>query len=107
MSSNAAQFDVDDSASAQLDCGAGMAGMVDAFVKADGGPDLRLYLRMRMDVIPFQRLLNHEKLKVIECPQMVRICQTVCRIRIHREHNIWESVSNCRDEVDVLARLDL
>ena len=60
MPTNTAEFDVDDSAGAEFDGGLGIATVVDAFIQTERGAKLRLQACMGVDIVPRQRLLDHQ-----------------------------------------------
>jgi hypothetical protein len=55
---NAAQFDVNDLARSQLNRSLSIAQAMNAFVQADGCLQLPLQLRMLVDLIPFQAIID-------------------------------------------------
>src|SRR6516225_10106563 len=70
VAADAAEFDVDDAAGAELDGGLRIAKVGNGFIEAQHGFDLLLQLGVRVNVVPPQRLFHHEQVVVIEAAQM-------------------------------------
>jgi hypothetical protein len=68
--------------------------------------NLGLQSSMRMDVIPFQRLLHHEELELIELSQMIGVFQSIGRVGVNRKQDPGELISNGIDIFQILAGFD-
>ena len=77
-----ADLDVDDPASSQVECLAGVLGRMDALVQADGRRELGLKPRVIDDVIVRQRLLDQQKIVGVKLLERGQIVECVCGIGI-------------------------
>src|SRR6202007_3210147 len=82
MSSHTPQLDVDNPASAQPNRSFRMEGIMNALVEADCRSKLSLQQGMLIDIVPGQRLLNHQQLIFIERFESIHVCQSVRRVGI-------------------------
>src|SRR5260370_3129384 len=57
----AANFDVDDPASAQFNCRLGITAVANRFIQANAGLDLLLQPPLALKVVPPERLLRHQQ----------------------------------------------
>jgi len=93
-SSHAPYFDIDDSACASFDCLGCIALMVNGFIETDCGAHLFLQASMVVDVIVPQRLLNHEKVELIEFAKVLHLVQRIGRVGIATQHDAGPSQTN-------------
>src|SRR4030081_1364000 len=66
VAADAAEFDVDDFAGAQLDGRARLLFGVNALVQADGGVQHFLNLDVAVEVVPAERLFDHHQVEAFE-----------------------------------------
>jgi hypothetical protein len=59
------ELNINDPAGFQFDGRESVPRIINAFIQTDRGLDLRLQLRMRVDVVPVQRLFHHQQLMLI------------------------------------------
>src|SRR6266571_3545432 len=60
-----------------------------------------------MDVVPFQRLLDHQQFEVIELSKMVTVFEAIGRIGIDREQDSGKCLPNGGNKIEILPRFDL
>src|SRR5881396_1826152 len=70
---HASQLDIDDSACAGLDRSIRVPRIVNTFIKAERRLELDLQAGMRMNVVPFERLLNHQQIEFIKFSQVIDV----------------------------------
>ena len=84
-----------------------MPNVIDALIQTKGGVQLRLQFGVRIDVIPVERLLDHEESKIVEALQVRKVGEGVGGVGIDRKLNPGKLPSNGGDEIDVFAGFDL
>src|SRR5437660_9974737 len=62
---------------------------------------------MRMDVVPFQRLLDHQQFELIELAKMVSVFEAIGRVGVDRKQNSRKLFPNGGNEIEILPRFDL
>src|SRR5215471_3276324 len=75
VSAHTPEFDVDNSAGREFYCSGGVANIINAFVQTYRGGEVCLQFGVRVNIVPTQRLLNHEKAEIIEFLQSPDIAQ--------------------------------
>ncbi len=80
---------------------------VNALVQTEGGLNLALQSRVIHDVIVAQRLLDHQKMVLIQSHKELCVVQGVGRVGIHHQTNVREDAPDFFDDRKVPARLDL
>ena len=104
---DAAELDINDAAGFQFDGGQCVPGIVDAFVEADGRLNLGLQFRMRVNVVPMERLLDHEQLKFIELSEMGGVFEAVSGIRVYRKEDFGKLFADCINVFQIFSRFNL
>src|SRR5579864_4089239 len=79
----------------------------DAFVQTNWSADQRLQFCVAMDLVPLQRLLDHEEVKFIQLFQAGGVLEFVGAVGVNREQDFRELLPDRGDESHVLSRLDL
>ncbi len=79
MAADAAEFYVDDAASAQFDCGARVFDVVNAFVETNWRFELALQRDVRINIVVAERLLDHDQVIRVELLQQRRVFQAYTR----------------------------
>src|SRR5208283_5677847 len=85
---NASDLNVDNAASAQLQCSLGVAGTADGFVEAERSLQLPLKARVEVEVIAPKRLLDHQQLESVEAHKVLGVSQRVGRVGVAAQQNI-------------------
>ena len=98
MPADAAELDVDDAAGTQLDRGGSVMSVVNGFVEANGGANLRLQFSMIENIVPGERLFDHHEIVGVEFPQVSGLVEAVRRICIDHELNGREALANRSDK---------
>src|SRR6266576_2330762 len=106
MPPHSAEFDIDDPARAGFHRTNRLPLIINTLVKAQGGTQLTLQARMRMNIVPLQWLLDHQQPELIEPPKVLAVAKTVGGIRIDGEQDVFEFRPNGGDEIEILAGLD-
>src|SRR5580700_9446385 len=83
VATDAAKFYINNAASFQFDRGESVPRIVDAFVETDRRLNLRLQLRMRINIVPIERLLHHQEPKFIQLSQMGSVFEPVGGIGVN------------------------
>src|SRR5215467_4693423 len=83
-----------------------MPGVTDRFVEAESGFDLFLQLGVPVNVVPWQRLLDHEQTEFVQPAQVISIPKGVSRIGIDGEEYVRKLLSYGGDKVEVLTRFN-
>src|SRR5258705_2091346 len=71
VSADTTQFDIDDAASFKLRRGLRVSQLMDGLVEANPGLQLFLKFRMIVDVIPPERLFDHQQIEIVELTQYI------------------------------------
>src|SRR5712672_2001014 len=106
VSTDASELDIDDSAGAQLDGRAGVFVGVDAFVETNRSIQFSLQLRVTVQVVPAERLLDHHQVVGFETLQMRPIFKLIRGVRIDHQTNVWKALPQVLDWFDVVSRLN-
>ena len=106
VTSDAAQFHIDDVAGANFDGGASVLDIVNALVEADGCFELALQRGVGVDVVVAQRLLDHDQVEGIEPLQVRSIFQVIGGVGVHHQANAREFFAEGAGWFDVVAGLD-
>src|SRR5688572_31097307 len=107
VSGNAPQLNVDDPARARINGLAGVFGIENRLIQADGSLNGLLKLDVIDDVVPGQRLLNHQQLELVQPFEEVDVSQRVCGIRVAHQEDGWKLPPHLSHDVQVPTRLDL
>src|SRR6202041_1275705 len=106
MPSHAPNLDVDNAARAYLNRRPRILVVMNALVETDRRIRLPLQLRVRVNIVPSQRLLHHDQVKPIKLLQVRGILQRVRRIRVNHQANARKSLAKGPRRLDILTRLD-
>ncbi len=74
--------------------------------KQIGVSSWRCKLRVRINIVPAQRLLDHDQVKRIQLLQKWRILQPICRVGIHHQTNARKTFAKRPRRLHIHARLD-
>src|SRR5215468_7419329 len=100
-------LDVDDAAGAQLGRGLSVAAPVNRFIQADRRLQLLLQLRVEVEVVMPQRLLDHQEVETVELAQVLDLVQCVRGISVATQKNIRPALADSFENVHVPSRLTL
>src|SRR5882672_10515621 len=106
VSADAAELDIDDPAGAQLDGRAGVFVDVDAFVETNRSIQFSLQLRVTVQVVPAERLLDHHQVVGFETLQMRPIFKLIRGVRVDHQTNVWKALAQVLDWLNIASRLD-
>src|ERR1039457_4988419 len=104
--SDPSQLDIDNAIRPQLNGSISMSGIGDALIKTDRCANHALQLCMGVDLIPLQRLLNHQQVELIKSLQVSAVTEIIRGVGIDREEKVRKLPSNFGDERKILSPLD-
>jgi hypothetical protein len=103
---HAAEFDIDDAACPEFNGRLCIACVADGLVEANPGLDLFLQFRVGVDVVPPERLLDHEEVESIEATQVLDVIKCVGGVGVYGKQDVRMRVANSGNIGEVLARLN-
>src|SRR5690242_17159659 len=106
VSADAAEFDIDDFAGADFNGGARVLDIVNAFVEANWSFDLALKSGVGKDVVPAERLLDHDEVEGVELLQKGRVFEAISGVGVGHQADAREALAERADRLDIAARLD-
>src|SRR5215475_10422094 len=104
--SNAAEFDIDDAAGAEFNGGLRVTQVGNRFVETESCFDLLLQFGVRVEIVPPQRLFDHQQIKFIQAAQVLEIVQRISGVGIHRKQNVGVGPPDSCDEFTISARFN-
>src|SRR5262249_11599676 len=96
---HAPDLDVNDAAGAQLGRGLSVAAAANRFIQADRRLQFLLQLRVIVEVVMPQRLLNHKKVEAVELTQVVDLVQRVRGIGVANQNNIRPGLGDSPEDI--------
>jgi len=103
VTTDAAEFNVDDFAGTEGSSGFGLFVGVDALVEADGRLQRFLNFDVAEEVVPAERLLDHHEIEGVELFEQAEIFLAVRGIGVDRKFNTRKILTNALDYGEILA----
>jgi len=79
---------------------------MDGLVEADRRFELLLQLRVIVDIVPAERLLDHDEVEGVERFQVRGVFQAIGGVRVDHQANARPAIAQGLDGMDVPAGLD-